>query len=222
MVDVTTLPVVEPLTAMIDWLITTTARTIPIILSSVLILFLAWLVSKVVEKVVLKSLQELKLKEWEDKHEIRNALFGISLKDLASNIARWFVFLLIIKEAAGELGITFISNLIETLWVMLPDWFFGSAMIIGALLLAHGAHRKIETSPIFISKFGSKAVYLVIVYFGLVLALPKFGFQNTEILVDTFILIIGGLAAGIAIAIGVAFGSALKEPAKKMIEDFMK
>ncbi len=216
------LPVVEPLSVILNWLVQSTATALPIILTAAIIILLGWITAKIIEKIVVKLLLELKIDKFEKQHRIDKALYGVRLTSLISNGIKWYIFLLFMNEAAAELGLGFIAGLLNKILESLPEWLFGGAMIGGALILGHRIQEKISESKLLFGKVGANAVYFVIIYFALVLSLPKFGFQNTEILVDTFKFLAAGISAGLAIAIGIAFGTALKEPAKKMLEDWIK
>ncbi|GAF93009.1 unnamed protein product, partial [marine sediment metagenome] len=144
------------------------------------------------------------------------------LTNIVSTGVKWYILLLFMNEAASELGLEFIAGILQQVLRLLPEWLFGGLMIGGALVLGHWAQEKITESKLLFGAIGGRIIYFVIVYFAIVLSLPKFGFQNTEILVDTFKLLAGGLSAGLAIAVGIAFGSALKDPAKKILDDMFK
>ena len=49
--NITSLPIVEPLTLIINWLVQSTATAVPLLLSASIILLLGWITAVIVEKV---------------------------------------------------------------------------------------------------------------------------------------------------------------------------
>jgi hypothetical protein len=222
MVDLSSLQAVEPITNIVNWLIESLMTAIPLLLSGAIIIIIGWVLSKIVEKIVRKSLQEFEIQKWEKKHRIDKALYGAKLSELITFAIKWYIVLLFLNEAATEVNLPFIASIIQSVLLLLPQWFMGAVFMIAALILGHKISEKVEESKLLFGKIGAKILYLIIIYFALVLSLPKFGFENTEILVDTFRLIVAGFSLGAAIAVGISFGVALKEPAQRIVKDLFK
>jgi hypothetical protein len=191
-------------------------------LSGAIIIIIGWVLSKIVEKIVRKTLQELDVHKWEKKNHIDRALYGIKLTDIIIFVIKWYIVLLFLNEAATEVKLPFVASIIQSVLLLVPQIGMGSLFMIAALIFGHKISERVEKSKLLFGKIGAKVLYLIIIYFALVMALPKFGFENTEILVDTFRILMAGLALGGAIAIGIGFGTALKEPAQRMVKDLFK
>ncbi|PIO00585.1 hypothetical protein COT72_00720 [archaeon CG10_big_fil_rev_8_21_14_0_10_43_11] len=220
--NITSLPIVEPLTLIINWLVQSTATAVPLLLSASIILLLGWITAVIVEKVIMRVLLEIKLDTWEKKYRIDKALYGLRLVTIISQAIKWYVLLVFLSEAAKVLSLEFIAGMLQRVLSSLQEWVLGGAMIGAALIIGHRVQEKIEESNMLFGAIGSRIVYFVILYFALVLALPKFGFVNTEILVETFKFLAAGLSVGLAIAVGIAFGNALREPVKKVVDDMLR
>ncbi len=214
--------VIQPITNIVNWIINSVANAVPLFLSGVIIVLVGWLLSLVIEKIVRKSLKELNFMKWEKKEEISKALFGIKLSDLITFAVKWYIVILFISEAATEVNLQFVSSIIQSVLLMVPNWILGTFFMVVSLIIANKVSSAVEKSKFLFGKIGARAIYFVIVYFALVLSLPKFGFENISILTDTFIIIVAGVSLGGALAIGIGFGAALKDPAQKMIKDLLK
>ena len=66
-----------------------------------------------------------------------------------------------------------------------------------------------------------KIIKAVLVILVAIIALKQIGLQ-VEILENTFLLIVGAFAAGLAIALGVSLGLGMKDSAKGMVKSFKK
>ena len=222
LVDLSNVPGVETFTGTVNWFTQSLLLSLPIILKAVVILILGWVLAKVIEKLVKKSLIELHLDKWEKENKIDKALYGIQLTKFIPSLIKWYIFLAIINDAANKLDLPFITQTISNILVLIPEWFVGSLFMGFALIIAHRVNDSFSQSNLMFGSVGAKIIYFLIVYFALVLSLPKFGFTNTAILVDAFRLIVAGFSLGLAIAIGVSFGAALKKPVKDWMDDLFK
>ncbi|MBR9678762.1 MAG: hypothetical protein GON13_00660 [Nanoarchaeota archaeon] len=222
MIDFSSIEVIAPLMNMVNWLVDSLATAVPLLLSGAIIIIIGWVLSKIVEKIVRKSLHEFEFSKWEKKNDIDNALYGVKLSDVIIFSLKWYVVLLFLNEAATEVNLPFVASIIQLILLLVPNWFLGTLFLGIALIFGHKVSSRVEKSRLLFGKIGARIIYLVTLYFALVMALPKFGFENTEILVDTFRLLVAGVSLGGAIAIGIGFGAAMKEPAKSVIKDLFK
>jgi len=212
----------EPVTTFVNWVAESTLLILPILINVAIILLLGWLVAKSLEKVLLKLLKELGFNDWEERHKIKKALYGLELSKVMALSLKWYIFLVFINEAAVQLNLTIITQLIQAILIVAPNWVTGIALLGGASILGSMVSEHLVKYKILFGDVAGKIAYIIIVYFALVLALPKFGFENTAILTDSFRLLAAGFSAGIAIAVGISFGIALKQPAKKLVKDLIK
>lgn len=206
-----------PVSQSVNWLWNSIATALPNIIAALIVVLIGWLVAMILEKIIRKALKQLKVDKWAKEKGLRKALFGVSLENVTSEVVKWYIILLFVKQAMDVINMEALSTFFGGIIAAIPTWLNGAVMVVLALLIAHWAKESISKSKVGFAEIFGNAVYFLVVYFGIVMALPKFGFE-TDILVKAFELIVGGISVGIAIAFGLGFGLALKEPAK----DFLK
>ena len=211
-----------PITDIVSWLINSVALSLPKVIAALIILLIGWIIAVLLERLVKGALKKIKLDAWAAKNNIKKALFGLSLEESISKFTKWYIVLLFIVEAANRVDMANIALFFQTIIALIPTWLVGAGMLIISLYIGHWAKENITKSKMAFSDIVGGIVYGLVVYFGIVLALPKFGFENTEILIEAFKLFVGGVAVGLAIAIGIGFGMALKDPAKKFLKKWVK
>jgi len=223
MVDITTSQILDPISAILQWLINSIAQALPKLIAAILILLIGWIIATVIGKILEQLLKQVKLDRWLAKHGIQKAIFNISVEDTAVLAMKWYIAFLFIEEAVLRMGLAALGNFFHGIIVAVPSILVGATTVILTLVIASWLKEQILKTKVEIAEFAGSVVYGFTAYIGIVLALPKFGFTQTDILMEAFRLFVGGLAAGTAIAIGIGFGLAIKEgPAKAMVKNLIK
>ncbi|MDD5417764.1 MAG: hypothetical protein PHW96_02640 [Candidatus Nanoarchaeia archaeon] len=210
-----------PVSQSVNWLWNSVATSLPNIIAALIVILIGWLVAIIFEKIIRKALKQLKFDKWAKEKGFQKALFGISLENVIAEVVKWYLILLFIKQAMDVISMDALSVFFGGIISWIPTALLGVLTLVIALLIAHWARESISKARMGFSEIIGSVVYFMIVYFGVVLALPKFGLETT-ILVKAFELIVGGAAVGIAIALGLGFGLALKEPAKKFLKKWLE
>lgn len=184
---------------------------LPRVITAVLILVLGWFIAKISEILVRKLLIASRIDEWIVKLKLRETLFNLSVSQVLSLIAKYYVIIVFMKEAAVRTGLSFLSQLFDAILTALPEVTIGAGILVIALVFADFVRKRIKNTVIPFNESLAELVYGIIMFFAIVMALPKFGLTNTSLLEDTFKYIVLGLSVGISLAIGIGFGWAIKE-----------
>ena len=92
-------------------------------------------------------------------------------------------------------------------------------MLIEGVIFADFVRRQIKKEIFPFNETIGELIYGTIIFFAIVMALPEFGLENTNLLEDSFKYIVLGISVGISLAIGIGFGWAIKEgPAKNFFK----
>ncbi len=152
------------------------------------------------------------------KHKIADSLGGIPISNILASIVKWYtVFLciwqgLIIFNASFGLSQEFnkLGSVMEGILIgYMPEAVLGLLVIMVALIIADFTGSSIRRRNVKFSEIIAIGAETVIVFFGAVLTLPKFGIQNVSILEDSFKILMIGISLGIAIAIGLGLKDAV-------------
>ncbi len=188
-------------------------------LLSFIILFIIGLgLGGVVFKIIKDALESLGLGVELKKHNIAGAFGGFELSSILAGIVKWYIVLLFIGQGIAKLNLVKLSMFVDELMVYIPNAILGLLILIVALLLSNLSAGRIRSRKTPISDVFALGVEVVIVFFGVVIALPKFGVHNVSILEDSFKI----LSIGVSLGLGIAIGLGLKEPISKLGEKYRK
>jgi cellobiose-specific phosphotransferase system component IIC len=206
-------------TQVINEAVNASILAIPKIVAALLILLLGWLIAKLSEKIVFKLMNTWGVDKWIAKVKLKESLFNISVEKTTSIIIKYYIIVVFLKEAASRVTLQFLTDLLDGILTAIPSIILGSVIVIITLILGDFFKKKIKKSKFPFKETVSGVVYSVTLFFGMVIALPKFGLENIQLIEDSFRYIVLGLSLGFAIAIGIGFGWAIKEgPAKNFFK----
>jgi len=192
---------------------------LPKVVTALIIIILGWLIAKISEIAIRKLLIATQVDEWLKKMKLKESLYNLSISNTLSIIVKYYIIIIFLKEASVRAGLVFLAELIGDLINAIPNIMIGISIAIIALVFADFVRKRIKESLVPFNDQIGEIVYGIIVFFAIVMALPKFGLTNTSLIEDSFKYLVLGLSLGISIAIGIGFGWAIKEgPAKEFFK----
>lgn len=198
-------------------------EAVPKIFAALLILLLGWVIARISQIVIKKLLVTANVDEWIKKAKLKESLFNINISDTAAIVVKYYIIIIFLKEASVRAGLIFLSEMFDAIIIAVPELAVGTGIIIMGLLFADFIRKRIKKMEVPFNKGLADSVYAVIMFFALVMALPKFGLTNTSLIEDSFRYIVLGLSIGISLAVGIGFGWAIKEgPAKNFFRQQKK
>jgi len=181
----------------------------------ILLAILGLILGGVSYKLVRDTLDNLGFDAELKKHKMSNALGGYTLSGILASIVRWYVILLLLGQGVDKLSLPKLSLFLNDVMAYIPDAVLGLMTLIISFLIANLAGMKIRDRKVVLSEFFAICAELVVVFFGAVMALPKFGVTNVSILEDSFKLLVAGLSLGLAIALGLGLKDSVAALSKK-------
>lgn len=180
---------------------------------------LLFLVGLLVGGVLSKFIRDLSMDfGWEEKlvkYGLADALGDISITNLLTGIVRWYVVLLFIAQGTERFGgMTVLSDFMSGLMDYIPKALLGIVIMVTSLLIADYAGGRIKHRKVSFAETMALCMELVIVFFGVVIALPHFGVTNVSILEDSFKI----LMAGVSLAFAIAAGLGLKDFVSRTVD----
>ena len=188
---------------------------IPQLIGTIVILIIGYIIARVLQAIVTRVLKSVGFEDWMERGGIKRFFEQAQTQETPSSIlgkiAFWFVFIIAITMAANALGIQQISGFLNQLIAFIPSIFAAVLILLLAGILANfvsGIVRGATGSGL----LGTVAQYAIIIYAAFA-ALTQLGIA-VELTAPTFLIVLGAVALGAAIA----FGIGGREVARDIVE----
>lgn len=188
---------------------------------------LAWfaagyVVGWIVKKIIVKVVESLRLDEWLEEQNLSSAIGGNTIASLIGSLVKWSIIALFLARGLQEFQFTAFQTTLEMLvLVFVPKLILAVIIGIIGLIIGRYVRNLIEVSMTRFRKLIGFGVEFMIIYMSIVIALQQVGIP-TEILIEAFRIGFGGFVLAIVIAVGMAFGLASVDDAKKVLKDLKK
>ncbi len=185
------------------------------------LVILGLLLGGVFYKFLRDALTTMGLEEGLKKYNIADSLGGIPISVLLANIVKWYVLITFISAGLQIVSTNkefVLYKVMEGLMEYIPHAILGFLVIFAALIFANFVGNRIKYEKAIFSDVLALGVEVVIIFFGIVLALPKFGIENVSVMEDSFKIMTFGIALGIAIALGLGLKDAIASASKRYEE----
>ena len=192
---------------------------LPGIIAAVIVLIIGYFVALGVGHAVKVLLEKAGLDSYLERSKFSKEVGHFHLSRILGEIVKWYIFLIFIQAGVDLLKLGTLSSLLNQFVLWLPNVIVAAIVVIFGVALAHFVSMKIEEHTMTKGvRFFSKLVKIVVYYVVLVIALQQIGVE-ASILENSFLILIGALAVGIAIALGVGLGKAMQPEGKEIVKD---
>jgi hypothetical protein len=190
-------------------LFTKLANFLPSLIAALLIIFMGWLVAKICRGVTRKVVKWTGLERAMEKSRINESLKTIGIKksigDVISVIVFWIVLLVFLVSAAEVLGLSVVLSTLNRLIFYVPNIIAALVIIVLSLFVARFLKDIIAVSltqlNLFYARPLARVAEVLIIIFGILVALTQLGF-DIGILVANTTIFIGGFVAIVALSMG--------------------
>jgi small-conductance mechanosensitive channel len=176
---------------------------IPQLLGAIVILIVGYIVARILQSVVARVLQAIGFDNWMERGGIKQFFDRAQTRETPATVLGklvfWLVFIIAITMAADALGIRQVSEVLGQLIAYIPSVIAAILILVLAALLADflaGVVRGATGSEL----LANVARYAIIVYAAFA-AITELGIA-VQLTAPTFLIILGALALGAAIAFG--------------------
>src|SRR5215208_4560903 len=177
---------------------------VPQLIGAIVILIVGYIVAKIRQAVVARVLKAVGFDGWMERGGIKQffdrAQTRATPATVLGKLVFWFVFIIAITMAADALGIRQVSAVLGQLIAYIPSIIAAILILILAALLANflsGIVRGATGSDV----LASIARYAIFVY-AVFAAITQLGIA-VELTAPTFLIVLGGVALGAAMAFGI-------------------
>jgi hypothetical protein len=199
------------------------ATTIPKLIGFLVIIFVGWIVAGLLAKTFSTLFRAIKFNDLAKRSGLADFIDNMGVKtdatDFVSQLAKWFVQLIVLVVAFDALGLPAVSDVLRQLVLWLPNLIVSLVILVigglGASALSsvvRGTVAKSELgNPDVLANFTRIAVWT----FTIVVAVNQIGIAQT--ILNTIIISATG---AIALAVGLSFGLGGRETAKEILQDW--
>lgn len=192
---------------------------LPGVIAAVIVLIIGYFVALGVGHAIKVLLEKAGLDSYLEKSKFSKEVGHFHLSRVLGEIIKWYIFLIFIQAGVDLLRLGTLSAILNQFVLWLPNVIVAAVIVIFGVALAHFVSMKIEEHTMTKGvRFFSKLIKIVIYYIVLVIALEQIGVE-ASILENSFLILIGSLAVGIAIALGVGLGKAMQPEGKEIVKD---
>lgn len=179
---------------------------------ALIVLVIGYIIGKISAAVVVKALQEAKV----DKR-LKYTHLKFTVSSVTATVVKWVVYLVFLQQAAAILSIAVISSVVDQIIAFIPG--IAKAAIILLAADAIGIYLKYDVigAKQAATKLVGDLVFAIVLYVGIATALPQVGI-SAELINQMLLLMVGALALGVAIALGLGLRSAVEGVAKDYVK----
>jgi hypothetical protein len=187
------------------------------------IVVVGYVVAGILSGVVKKVFETMKLEEFLKSHKVEDALGTTKIDVALVQIIKYYVILIFLADALKYVQLGTVGTLMGSVVNFAPVAFAGVLVVIIAAIIGELLREKVleVSSKSQLAQLASKALKVIVIYVGAVVALGTMGFDVT-ILEQLFSIILTGGVYGIALAFALAFGLGGQDEAKDIIKKTRK
>lgn len=194
----------------------------PDLIAVILLLLIGYLFGLILGTILKTVLQKGGLDRYVEKAALSKVIGKIHISSLLGEILKWYVFIIFFQAAIDKIDLGSLSGVLNSFVLWLPDLILGIVIILFGLVFAHYVEIKInENSKVKGMQVLSRIVKWFILFVIILTAFKQIGIE-VDFIGNVFLIIIGALAAGIALALGIGLGLGLRKDAERVIRDFLK
>ena len=183
-----------------------------------IIALVGYVVAVIVEKLVVKGYRYFGFKDYMEKTGYERAVLGIEFETILKELAKWWVFLVFLVQAAAVLHLGtvtyFFSMLLNGFTLLAIAIIYFSA---GAIV-AHYVGEKLQESGVIGGNFTVVLTKAVILYISAITALQLIHFSGVQFLNRLVELLVAAFVIAFGLGVGIAFGLGGQELAKEILE----
>lgn len=214
----TTVAILNPLQAI--WL--KFVEVIPNLVGATIVLIIGVFVASILGHALRVILEKTRLDAALRKAKLTRAVGHTNVPSLLGELLKWYIIIIFLQAAVSLVNLGTISTLLNSFVLWLPSLLVAVIIMLVGLAGAHYVQHAIEGhTKLKGMRFTGKVLkWVIIILVGLV-ALREVGI-DVSVLENTFLLVIGALAGGFALALGISLGLGMKKSSENFIKNIKK
>ena len=136
-------------------------------------------------------------------------------------ILKWYIFILFLSPAADMIQLRSLAFFLENIALWVPSLIIAILIGLFGLLMAEYTAVHIRAVQMKGTHALAQAARVVILLFATLIAVQQIG-VNVSLASNAVLIVLGGIMLGIALALGIGFGLALKDEAKPLLRSLRR
>jgi uncharacterized membrane protein len=210
--------IMDPLQAIWYWLV----KAVPDLIAAIIIIIVGYLVALGISSLLAHLLRRIGFDEWLfEKAKLADAVGKFDLTHVLALVTKWYIIVLFLGATAAKIRLGALAVFLSTLSVWIPQVIV--AVIIGLIGIAAGMYveRRVIETRAKAARIVAMLSKWVIYVFTTLIVLSQIGLK-VALAEKSFLIILGGAVAMIALVLGIGFGLGFKDEAKRIIVDIKK
>jgi len=192
-------------------------QTVPGIVAAIILLIIGYIVGLIIAYIVDKVLTQIKFDKWVLEKTHAAKVFGkFRLSNFLALITKWYVFILFLPPAANLVRLGALSSFLLSVAMWVPNVIVAVILALIGVAFAFYIEAKIIETKAKAASILAMIAKVIIYVFTLLIVLDQIGIQ-VAVAQTSFLIILAGVMLSIALLIGIGFGLAFKDEAKKII-----
>ena len=193
---------------------------IPNIFYTAVVILFGYLLGWLLGNAVSHALHKMKFDEKFKQLHVFKPLEKIKISKVIGWITKWYTFVVFAAAGANYINLYPITDIAMKFSEWFPMLLIALAIALFGAIIAEYVHKLIAHVSIKESKVLANIAKYVILSIFIIMALDQV--IDISVLEKSMLMIVGGFSIGIAIAVGIAFGLALKDEAASWVEQVKK
>lgn len=197
-------------------------QTVPGIVAAIILLIIGYLVAMLIAYIVDNLLEKIKFDKWVlDKTHAAKAFGKFKLGKFLALITKWYVFILFLPPAAALIKLNALSSFLMAVAMWIPNVIIAIILAMIGVALAFYIENKIIETKVKAASILALIAKVIIYVFTILIVLDQVGIR-IAVAQTSFLIILAGVMLAIAMVLGIGFGFAFRDEAKKIIKDVKK
>jgi len=195
---------------------------LPGLIAAIIILIVGYLIALLLAYIVERILDKIKCDKWiMEKTNLAKILGKFRLSHFLSVITKWYVFILFLPPAAGIIQLTPLAYFLLEVARWVPNVIVAVILGLIGVMAAEYVSKKIHDTKAKAASVIAGVAKVVILIFVALIVLDQIGVK-VAVAQSSFLIILAGIMLAIALMLGIGFGYAFKDEAKKIIKHTKK
>lgn len=195
---------------------------LPGLIAGIIIAVVGYLVAYIIGHAIKLILAKTGLDKKIEQAKVSKAIGYIKVSSLLGELTKWYIFIIFLQQAVDVLDLGTLSDVLSRFVLWMPNLIVALVITSFGLLLAQLVKVKLEEhAKTALAKTASNILMIVIAVITIIIALDQIGIE-VSLLENLVLVVVGALAVGIALAVGLSFGLGNKKEANEMLRNIRK